>query len=285
MLKRTAMLTQTSFRDYNLNLRQQPRLTKVCSPNERDRRQPIDPPPILKLEWVHRSQNITRDFLLQSPFYYVMANLVAADDPTCTLLPSQEYLVGTTVSSLYRLRDIDNRDAGFFIFGDLAVIKEGQFRLHFSLFEMTGDEVRNCKTIMTEPFIVYPSKRFPGFDESTFLTRSFSDQGVRLRIRKQHRINHTQQQQQAKKRKLQVIQVVPPSSSSSSHSSPCRNNTHTTPKMMKPTTAASFMASPPPEDDDICIQLPPLHSILKGGHVNNYHELTLPPLLCNVQHQ
>lgn len=67
-----------------------------------------------------------------------MANLVAADDPTCTLLPSQEYLVGTTVSSLYRLRDIDNRDAGFFIFGDLAVLKEGQFRLHFSLFEMTG---------------------------------------------------------------------------------------------------------------------------------------------------
>ncbi|KAI7886278.1 hypothetical protein K492DRAFT_177809, partial [Lichtheimia hyalospora FSU 10163] len=47
-------------RDYNLKLRQQPRLTKVCSLNDRDRRQAIDPPPILKLEWMHCAQNITR---------------------------------------------------------------------------------------------------------------------------------------------------------------------------------------------------------------------------------
>ena len=65
-----------------------------------------------------------------------MANIVTDDDPETLLLPSQDYLSGSTVSSLYRLRDIDNSDGGFFVFGDLAVKKEGKYRLHFSLFEI-----------------------------------------------------------------------------------------------------------------------------------------------------
>lgn len=83
--------------------------------------------------------NVLHDFRksLQSPFYYLVANIVRDDDPSQLLLPSQEYLSGSTVSSLYRLRDIDNSDGGFFVFGDLAVKKEGRYRLHFSLFEIT----------------------------------------------------------------------------------------------------------------------------------------------------
>lgn len=74
---------------------------------------------------------------LQSPFYFVMVNIVHAETPdTASPLPTQEYLSGATVSSLYRLRDIDNTDGGFFVFGDLAVKKQGYFRLYFSLFEM-----------------------------------------------------------------------------------------------------------------------------------------------------
>ena len=66
-------------------------------------------------------------------------------------------LAGTLVSSLHRLKDIDNSglsslvpplsfpfpnseqilpDGGFFVFGDLSVKIEGHFRLRFSLFEM-----------------------------------------------------------------------------------------------------------------------------------------------------
>ncbi|CAG8537854.1 16914_t:CDS:2, partial [Acaulospora colombiana] len=41
---------------------------------------------------------------------------------------------------------------------------------------------------MSDVFTVYPPKTFPGMSESTFLSRSFSDQGVRIRIRKEHRI-------------------------------------------------------------------------------------------------
>jgi hypothetical protein len=37
----------------------------------------------------------------------MVANLVMADNPT-PLLSTQEYFSGSTVSSLYRLRDIDN---------------------------------------------------------------------------------------------------------------------------------------------------------------------------------
>lgn len=38
-----------------------------------------------------------------------------------------------------------------------------------------------------EVLVVYAAKNFPGMAESTFLSRSFGDQGVRLRIRKEPR--------------------------------------------------------------------------------------------------
>jgi hypothetical protein len=66
-------------------------------------------------------------------------------------------LAGTLVSSLHRLKDIDNSgsyglysipqlleempdpynlEGGFFVFGDLSVKREGEYRLWFSLYEM-----------------------------------------------------------------------------------------------------------------------------------------------------
>ncbi|KAL8922396.1 MAG: hypothetical protein Q9172_003589 [Xanthocarpia lactea] len=56
------------------------------------------------------------------------------EDPTP--LPTQDSLSGTLVSSLHRLKDVDNLDGGFFVFGDLSVKVEGEYRLQFSLFEM-----------------------------------------------------------------------------------------------------------------------------------------------------
>jgi hypothetical protein len=66
-------------------------------------------------------------------------------------------------------------------------------------------EVIYIKSVTSEPFngeksspinaviassdltVVYAPKNFPGMSESTFLSRSFGDQGVRLRIRKEPR--------------------------------------------------------------------------------------------------
>ncbi len=98
-------------------------------------------------------------------------------------------LAGTLVSSLHRLKDTDNKDGAFFVWGDLSVKVEGTFRLQFTLFEMINEpaEVLYRASIMSDTFPVYSAKTFPGMAESTFITRAFSDQGVRLRLRKEPR--------------------------------------------------------------------------------------------------
>ncbi|CDH55888.1 developmental regulator [Lichtheimia corymbifera JMRC:FSU:9682] len=200
-----------SEREYDIVLRQQPERAKMSVPNERDRR-PIEPPPILQMKW----SNCTHDQVkksLQSPFYFLVANIVTEDEPSTLLLPSQDYLSGSTVSSLYRLRDIDNSDGGFFVFGDLAVKKEGKYRLHFSLFEIVEGTVENRKTMLSDAFTVYLPKRYPGPTEATFLSRTFCDQGVKMRIRKEHRLPSVSG------RKRRVEHTTPVEEEQPSHSS------------------------------------------------------------------
>jgi hypothetical protein len=57
----------------------------------------------------------------------------------------------------------------------------------FTLYEVRDKEVEYIKSITSDAFQVHPAKNWPGMAESTFLTRSFSDQGVRLRLRKEPR--------------------------------------------------------------------------------------------------
>ncbi|KAI8089255.1 velvet factor-domain-containing protein [Halteromyces radiatus] len=179
-----------SSREYDITIRQQPVRAKMSVINERDRR-PIEPPPILQMKWLHCSPEETKK-CLQSPFYFLVANLVdVAHGKNELLLPAQDYLSGTTVSSLYRLRDIDNKDGGFYVFGDLSVKQSGEFKLQFSLFEIVDQVVQNRQTLLSSPFKVYLPKHFPGPLEATFLSRTFSDQGVKMRIRKEHRLQTT----------------------------------------------------------------------------------------------
>lgn len=63
---------------------------------------------------------------LQSPFYFMVVNIIQVESNV--ILSSQEYLSGSTVSSLYRLRDIDNTGTikSLFlklIFGDDVILK------------------------------------------------------------------------------------------------------------------------------------------------------------------
>jgi hypothetical protein len=93
--------------------------------------------------------------------------------------------------------------AGYFIFPDLSVRHEGQYRLSFSLFETTKEEkdfdlepadgqlpagVDWRMEIKTAPFDVYSAKKFPGLMESTPLSKEVADQGCRVRIRRDVRM-------------------------------------------------------------------------------------------------
>ncbi|KAI7896430.1 velvet factor [Mucor mucedo] len=115
------------------------------------------------------------------------ANLAHPIDDDEIYTPTHNALSGQTVSSMYKLKDIDNHDGAFFIFGDLSVKVEGNFRLKLSLFEITSTGAVCLQHLFTGPFTVYATKKFPGMLDSTFLSRSFSDQGARIRIRKENR--------------------------------------------------------------------------------------------------
>ncbi|ORY94722.1 velvet factor-domain-containing protein [Syncephalastrum racemosum] len=115
------------------------------------------------------------------------ANLAHPTNDDEVYTPNHNALSGQTVSSMYKLKDINNNDGGFFILGDLSVKVEGCFRLKLTLFEITLSGAVSLQSIFTSPFTVYSFKNFPGLLDSTFLSRSFSDQGARIRIKKEHR--------------------------------------------------------------------------------------------------
>ncbi|KAI9741295.1 MAG: hypothetical protein M1834_003012 [Cirrosporium novae-zelandiae] len=181
-------------------MRQQPARGQVASSKEKDRK-PLDPPPVVQLE-IHDG-DASRQWL-QSPYFFVVGHLYNENTNEAVNMPAQTLFAGQVSSSLHRLKDFDNCgkwthslfcslligvDSGYFIFGDLSVKVEGKWRLKFSLFEMRekGVNVVFLCSILTDPFTVYSPTDFPGMGESTFLSRSLAEQGVRLRIRKEPR--------------------------------------------------------------------------------------------------
>ncbi|KAE8392073.1 velvet factor-domain-containing protein [Aspergillus alliaceus] len=171
--------------DFELIIRQQPTRARVAGGKEKERK-PVDPPPIVQIRVKEEGTYLAQHYL-QSPYYFMCCSLFDPADDVPVTVPPSTALTGTLVSSLHRLKDVDNSDGGFFVFGDLSVKIEGEFRLKFTLFEMRKDVVTHLKSIISDRFTVSPPKSFPGMAESTFLSRSFADQGVKLRIRKEPR--------------------------------------------------------------------------------------------------
>ena len=169
--------------DFELEIRQQPQHAKLAMGTKEKDRKPIDPPPIIQLRVSPRAD--PAQSYLQSPYLFMACSLLPEHDKEDT--PATNSLIGTVVSSLHKLKDANNIDGGFFIFGDLSVKIEGRFKLQFSLYQMRDVHCQLVASTTSSPFTVYPVKSFPGLQESTFLTRSFSDQGVRIRLRKDSR--------------------------------------------------------------------------------------------------
>ncbi|OHW93688.1 developmental regulator [Colletotrichum incanum] len=182
----------TNHGGITLSVVQGPTNAKVATGKEKVDRKPIDPPPIVRLDVQPR--NFDRSFYgnpencLFNPFWILYVYLINAErdskqDPEM----SRKALVGTTCSSLHKFKDPNSHDAGYFVFGDLSVKFEGCFRLQFVLYEMRRTEAVLCTTATSEAFQVHTQRTFPGMAESTYLTRHLSDQGCRLRLRKDSR--------------------------------------------------------------------------------------------------
>jgi hypothetical protein len=169
-----------------LEVIQNPVEALVATEGKEKTRKPIDPPPIVELK-VTGTQDHSQQWL-QSPYLFMVASLHNAN-PDAQHENAGKALIGTLTSSLHRLKASDNRDGGFFIFGDVSVMIQGRFKLRFSLYEMQDNSsiVVFLGTVDSKPFDVLPAKEFKGMAESTVLSRSFSDQGVRLRLRKEPR--------------------------------------------------------------------------------------------------
>ncbi|KAH6680353.1 velvet factor-domain-containing protein, partial [Halenospora varia] len=135
-------------------------------------RKPVDPPPIIQLRISHA----------QDPHQNYLQSMIGCDIRSNRVPGSRHNRV---ISSPFkRHRQFRWR---VFHLGDLSIKMEGTFRLKFTLFEMRDSEYSFISEIVSEPFTVHSPKHFLGMSESTFLTRSFSDQGVRLRLRKEPR--------------------------------------------------------------------------------------------------
>ncbi|KAJ4360579.1 uncharacterized protein N0V89_001145 [Didymosphaeria variabile] len=173
--------------DITLVMRQEPKEALVLSAGKEKSRKPVDPPPIVQLK-VNADVESSQHFL-QSPYLFVVADLWKPDKDERWEDRGGNNLYGGLCSSLHRLKDIDNKDGGFFIFGDISVKMTGSFRLHFSLYDLQKEHNAAVflGSVATQPFKCMAPKDFQGLEESTYLSRAFSDQGVRLRLRKEPR--------------------------------------------------------------------------------------------------
>ncbi|KAI8805297.1 velvet factor-domain-containing protein [Cladochytrium replicatum] len=177
-------------RNYRLSLLQQPKQSRMCGFGEKVDRRPVDPPPIIQLEFTDAQSSFTPAPGLESSYYFLYASLIAPDsvDELHFLRDGKtRSTTGSMVSSLYRLKGIDGKEGAFFVFPDLGVRMEGIYRLKFSLYEIVNSEIYFCISIISDIFNVYAAKKFPGMEESTQLSRTFAEQGLKIRIRKETR--------------------------------------------------------------------------------------------------
>lgn len=172
-------------------------------------RRPVDPPPIVELKIFEGEDGDLRDVTFTvTANYFLFSTLEQARNiaPGRGGQAQQQLtvLTGTPVAGMVYL-DRPN-PAGYFIFPDLSVRHEGNYRLSFSLYEELkeakdedkdsdpaksngGDNhVTHRLEVKSVPFMVYSAKKFPGLTESTALSRMVAEQGCRVRIRRDVRM-------------------------------------------------------------------------------------------------
>ncbi|GAA6008617.1 hypothetical protein JCM10207_007181 [Rhodosporidiobolus poonsookiae] len=251
--------SQTLRSDYVLDIPQQPRQARMAGSGEKADRRPIDPPPIIRLR-IRKPHARTKpgvaltDADLLTPTLthtlFMFASLVPenSEEEMYDIAGSKSKLVaGSVVSSLFHLKD-----QSCFVFPDLSIRVEGRWRFKMSLFELAEDGVHFCTAAFTDVFQVYSSKRFPGMGKSTELSKSFAQQGLKLRIRRPGSKAADDDDEPAPRRKTASSQrastseafATPAASSSRRPSAPVTSTSAIHPAQKRPWTSYDSAAGP-----------------------------------------
>jgi len=183
-----------SFLDYQVLVRQQPIAARACGSADRPDRRPIDPIVILQLLQNQETELHTDEKTLS---FFCVATLIENPSSTTDSAQGQNHapvasslLTGTILSSIYHLRDPERggKTAAFFVFPDLNIRSDGNYSLRFDVFGLQEDRFYPLAYCISSIFTVYSAKRFPGMTNSTELSKTFSDQGLKIRIRKDIRM-------------------------------------------------------------------------------------------------
>jgi hypothetical protein len=92
-----------------LIVRQQPARAQVVQESNPKNRKPIDPPPIIELKYDDTHDPANAQWMV-SPRTFMMVTLIMVKDGQEENVAGK-YLIGQTVSSLHRLKDINNKGA------------------------------------------------------------------------------------------------------------------------------------------------------------------------------
>jgi hypothetical protein len=193
--------------DFRLLVRQQPERAKMCGFGDKDRR-PIDPPPVVELiknnGLVSSTQNQT--LLLQCTLWNEEGtehrNIIRATPGATAGLGSEEDLpvqpeekyaravMGKIFATAVPLKDEHGKHGFLYIFPDLSIRVEGRYRLKFDLLRVVvppGSPVLGTNhvaaEVLSDVFVVYAAKEFPGMMQSTELTKAIARQGIKIAVR------------------------------------------------------------------------------------------------------
>lgn len=187
-------LTKNTSPRYGIFCRQQPVHARMCGFGEKDRRT-LDPPPIVecfeiddlgrRLSDPPRDPYLTLHVTLWNDDCSDERNLIATsqikreqlragDEVQVPGAKITRVLMGSLVASPTKLEDDFGNRGAFFVFPDLSIRTEGSYRLKFRMFSMNTVDVMTpgARTVLvgecvTDPFIVYSAKKFPGMLRST----------------------------------------------------------------------------------------------------------------------
>lgn len=183
---------------YGIFCRQQPIHARRCGFGEKDRRT-LDPPPIIECYEIDADGRRLAE-APQDPFLTLHVslwnddgtderNLIVTNQPRRIDITRQNeelmqtpdasakitrVLMGSLVASPTKLDDEYGKRGAFFVFPDLSIRTEGSYRLKFSMFSMSGVDLMTpgAKAVLvgecvTDVFLVYSAKKFPGMLKST----------------------------------------------------------------------------------------------------------------------